>query len=301
MNNSLIKSLLLAARPKTLPASAGPVLLGLALAYRLESQINFLTATLTLLCALLLQVSTNLVNDYYDGIRGIDGEDRLGPQRMTGTGALSSSHVKKAFMATLMLSLLLGIYLMYVAGTPIIAIGLLSILFAYAYTGGPLPLSYFAMGEVLALVFFGPVAVWGTYYIQVLDIQSHLQTVLLVGLAPGFISAAIMAINNLRDRETDIKTKKRTLAILAGAKGARILPILFVLLATFIPIVHVSSFQENPRIMVATFISYFFFKTWNALAKEPIGPNFNNHLATTGKFLFLFCFTYSVMLISLSF
>jgi len=299
MTQNTISSLILASRPKTLFASAGPVLLGLALAYRLEDKFNAITALITLLCALLLQVSTNLVNDYYDGVRGIDDEKRLGPERMTSTGALKSATVKNAFIATLVASFILGIYLMAVAGLPIIIIGFLSILFAYAYTGGPFPLSYYAMGEVLALIFFGPVAVWGTYYIQVLNTELHLQLVLLVGLAPGFISAAIMAINNLRDRETDIRTRKKTLAILAGPQGARILPILFVLCATFIPIIHSSIFKENPRIMIATFMSYFFFKTWNALAKEPITPRFNIHLANTGKFLFIFCFTYAVMLGSL--
>jgi 1,4-dihydroxy-2-naphthoate octaprenyltransferase len=300
MNQPLFKSLILASRPKTLFASAGPVLLGLALAYRLDEKFNALTAIITMLCAVLLQVSTNLVNDYYDGVRGIDDENRLGPKRMTSTGELKSSMVKNAFIATFAISFLLGIVLMATAGLPIIVIGILSIIFAYAYTGGPLPLSYYAMGEVLALIFFGPVAVWGTYYIQVLDLNSHNDIVILAGLAPGFISAAIMAINNLRDRETDIKTRKKTLAILAGPQGARALPIVFVLLATFVPIIHVSAFKEDGRVMIATFMSYFFFKTWNAIAREPISANFNIHLANTGKFLFIFCFTYAVMLASLA-
>ncbi len=294
----MIKHLIQAARPKTLFASIGPVLLGLALAYNLESTIKPVLAITTLLCAILLQVSTNFVNDYYDGVRGIDSDNRLGPKRMTATGELSPIKVKNAFIASFALAFILGIVLMASAGLPIIVIGTLSILFAYIYTGGPFPLSYYALGELLAFVFFGPVAVWGAYYIQVQNINDHSLTVVFAGLAPGFISAAIMAINNLRDRETDILTTKKTLAIFAGPRGARILPITFVLLSTFIPVFHVSQFGANPRIMIATFTSYFFFKTWIAIAKEPITPRFNDYLANTGKYLFLFCLAYSAMLVS---
>lgn len=290
----MFKALLLASRPKTLPASAGPVILGLALAYNLTNQINSLTAILTLITAIILQVSTNLVNDYYDGIRGIDDDKRLGPTRVTSTGILGPSLLKRSFIITFSIAFLLGIYLMFIGGLPIVAIGLSSIFFAYAYTGGPIPLSYYGLGELLALIFFGPVAVWGTFYIQT---GSHHNMALIAGLAPGFISAAIMAINNLRDRETDAKTTKVTLAILLGEKGARALPIIFVLFSTFVPIVHSMIYKSQNIILSATFTSYFFMKTWIALSREPISKRFNIYLANTGKYLFIFCLIYSISLI----
>jgi 1,4-dihydroxy-2-naphthoate octaprenyltransferase len=217
-----------AARPQTLPAALGPVIIGLALAHG-HSGLNVLTALLTIICALLLQISSNLINDYYDGIRGTDTKERLGPIRVTAAGLLPPSSVKKAFLITLALSFFCGLYLMSIAGLPIIIIGLSSLFCAWAYTGGPFPLSHFALGELFALLFFGPVAVWGTYYIQVLkfDHHDHL-SVILWGISVGLIASALMGINNLRDIVQDKQAGKITIATLLGAKKMRLCILLMV-------------------------------------------------------------------------
>ncbi|EQC44400.1 1,4-dihydroxy-2-naphthoate polyprenyltransferase [Bacteriovorax sp. Seq25_V] len=289
----MIKKLLSASRPKTLPASIGPVAMGLAIAYSHIGEINTLVAILTLLCAMFLQVSTNLINDYYDGVRGIDGEDRIGPTRETATGGLSKETVKKSFITTLLISFIIGIYLMCVGGPTIIAIGLSSILFAFIYTGGPLPLAYYGLGEILAFIFFGPVAVYGTYFLQ--TNQFHYAPIVM-GCAPGLISAAIMAINNLRDIKSDSKTTKITLAILLGEKKARALVLIFVLLSSFVPFVDILYFSKKSTVIITSFTMYLFFKTWKAIAKDFIDEKFNNYLASTGKYLFLYGLVYAITL-----
>ena len=289
----MMKSLILAARPKTLPASLGPVILGLSLASFLGTTINKTAAALTILCALLLQISTNYVNDYFDGLRGIDTEDRIGPKRLLASGELNTKQLKLAFMTTLGIAFILGIYLMILAGMPIVIIGISSIVFAYAYTGGPFPLSYYALGEVLALIFFGPIAVWGTYYIQA---QDYNLLPAYIGLGPGLISAAIMGINNLRDRQSDMKTKKTTLAIILGENLGRVFILTMVILSSFIPITHILWYQGPQVIIITTFIIYFFLKTWLAIGSQEVSKKFNVYLANTGKYLFFFCITYSLAL-----
>jgi len=134
-----MKNWILAIRPKTLFASISPVLIGLALAFRYSKQINLLIAILTLFCAILLQIASNLANDYLDSQKGVDTDKRLGPTRVTHQGLISANQMKKALVSTLFLSFLLGLYLMWIGGFPIILVGLLSMYFAYGYTGRTFP------------------------------------------------------------------------------------------------------------------------------------------------------------------
>ncbi|MCO4795100.1 MAG: 1,4-dihydroxy-2-naphthoate polyprenyltransferase [Bacteriovoracaceae bacterium] len=288
-----MKTWLIAVRPKTLFASIGPVLLGLALAWDQTQLINPLTATLTLLCAVFLQIGTNLVNDYYDHVNGVDDHNRLGPTRVTSEGLLSPRKVKAAFILTFILSFLFGIILMYFGGWPIVIIGLSSILFAWAYTGGPIPLSYFGLGEFLALIYFGPIAVWGTWYIQTGNPSINAA---LLGLGPGLFSATLMAVNNLRDRENDEGKGKVTLAVILGEQGARSLPLLFVLLSLILPIL-LAVGMNKPSLFLAILVPFIFFKDWLNLAKGPIDQSLNMTLARTGKCLFLYCLALSFGLI----
>ena len=289
-----MKYWILAIRPKTLTASLGPALLGIALAYFLEAQINLLIALLTLLCALFLQISTNLVNDYYDGIRGTDTERRIGPTRVTVSGMLSAEAVKKGFITTFVISFILGVYLMVHGGLPIVLIGLSSILFAYIYTGGPIPLSHFALGEVLAFIFFGPIAVWGSFYLQT---KTHSPLALLLGTGPGFISAALMAINNLRDQFNDRIANKHTLAVIAGETHSRLIPLTFIALSLAVPIVFYY-LMKTPLLVFLVCLTPFLFKTeWQRVYSGPIDQELNNSLAATGKFLFLYCLVFSIILI----
>ena len=285
-----MKNWILAARPKTLFASICPVLLGLALAYDQIGQLSTLTSLLTLLCAVLLQIGTNLVNDYYDHVNGVDDETRLGPKRVTAEGLISPAAVKKAFISVFLVSFVIGIYLMIEGGFPIILIGLSSILFAWAYTGGPVPLAYYGLGELLALVYFGPVAVWGTWYIQTKD--SSIQAALL-GIGPGLFSAALMAVNNLRDRQNDKEKGKITLAVLLGEAGARSLPLFFVFLGVLLPFM-AAVILHKPFLFPVMIVPVVFMKNWLHLAKGPIDSSLNLALANTGKCLFIYCLAFSV-------
>jgi 1,4-dihydroxy-2-naphthoate octaprenyltransferase len=207
---------LMAARPRTLGASIAPVLMGTAMALK-DGGFHAPTALATLLCAILIQVEANYANDYFDFLKGADTEARVGPTRATAAGLVTPKQMRNATLIVLGLSLLLGLYLAWRGGWPILTIGVLSVVFAALYTGGPYPLGYLGLGEVFVLIFFGPVAVGGTYYVQTLEWRL-LPT--LAGLAPGLIACAILAVNNLRDIDEDRSTGKRTLAVRFGARFA---------------------------------------------------------------------------------
>ncbi len=285
---------ILAARPKTLPAALSPIILGLGYCYHLGLNINFETAGITLFCTLLLQISSNFINDYYDGINGVDTEDRIGPTRVTSAGLLTPGAIKSGFIATLGLAFLLGLHLMSIGGLPIIIIGVSSIFFAWAYTGGPFPLSKKGLGEVAALIFFGPVAVWGTVWLQ--NPKDFDLMPIYLGLGPGLISAGILAINNLRDINSDAKTTKKTIAVLIGENKARKFTFTLITLSIFIPIyftvTHRSLFYLLPVI-----VFFLFFQNWKTILHAPISKEFNQTLANTGKYLLFYCLTLSFALI----
>jgi 1,4-dihydroxy-2-naphthoate octaprenyltransferase len=223
-----------AARPRTLVAAIAPVLVGTALAFA-EGRGRFGPAAAALLGAIWIQIGTNLANDYFDARKGADAE-RVGPVRVTQAGWVTPRAMKRAIALAFGVALLCGIYLVTAAGWPVVAIGLLSIAAGLAYTGGPYPLGYHGFGDLFVLVFFGIVAVAGTYYVQALRV-----TPLAVGLGfpVGFLSVAILAVNNLRDLETDRRAGKRTLVARFGRRfgegqvlflliGAFALPVVFV-------------------------------------------------------------------------
>ncbi len=286
---SNIKNYILAARPKTLPASIGPVILATSIAFYNGAQINLSILVVTLLCALMLQIASNYINDYYDYKSGIDNAKRLGPKRVTASGLIAPKDVKKAFIICLFLAFILGLYLMYIGGLPIVIIGLSSIIFAYLYTGGPLPLSHIYLGEVLAFIFFGPVAVLGAYFLQT---NSHDQTALMAGISLGFISAALMSINNLRDIHTDKLTTKKTLAIFLGENKARVFTIILIIFSLALPIFMLN---ENKLFLIVFITPFFFFKSWRAILTNKIDQDFNNHLANCGKYLLIFSLTNTVV------
>ena len=221
-----------AARPRTLPAAIAPVVIGTVMA--ISDQGFHLIAAMAALCgALLIQVGTNLANDYFDYKKGTDREDRLGPQRITQAGLVQPRVVMTAAMIAFGLALVIGIYLVVRGGWPIVVIGLSSILFGILYTGGPIPVGYVGLGDLFVLLFFGPVAVGGSYYVQTLAINYD---VILAGLAPGLISVAILTVNNLRDIDTDRESGKRTLAVRFGSNFAVVEYCATTLMAVAIPI-----------------------------------------------------------------
>lgn len=218
----------LAARPKTLSAAVAPVIVGTALALRDRGEILWLYAALALAGAVLIQIATNYINDALDFRRGADTSARLGPTRATQAGLLPDRAVMRAAWGCLLLAALCGVPLILRGGWPILVIGLASILAAYAYTGGPYPLAYHGLGELFVMIFFGIVAVGGTYY--VLTLQYGMDA-LLSGMAMGSLAVVILAINNLRDLLTDRESGKRTVAVRIGERGARVEIVLFALSA----------------------------------------------------------------------
>lgn len=202
----------LATRPRTLVAGVVPVAVGSALAYR-EHLFALLPALAALVGALFIQIGTNLVNDYFDFKRGADTVDRLGPPRATQQGWLSPRAVFSGAMVCFGLAFTVGLYLVAVAGWPLVVIGLCSLAAGYAYTGGPFPLAYNGLGDVFVLVFFGFVAVGGTYFVQAHGLTS---TALLAALPVGLLGVALLAVNNTRDVKTDASAGKRTLVVRFG-------------------------------------------------------------------------------------
>ncbi|HCX01253.1 1,4-dihydroxy-2-naphthoate prenyltransferase [Smithella sp. F21] len=208
----------LAIRPKTLPAVVSPVIVGTAMTI-VDQSFKPAIALAALAGALLLQIGANLANDYFDCIRGVDGVDRLGPIRVTQSGLISAERVKAGMIVTFIFATIVGLYLIFVGGWPILLIGVVSILSALAYSGGPYPLASHGFGDIFVFVFFGPVAVCGTYYVQTL----HLTVlVVLLSIPVGLLVTAILVVNNLRDIDTDGKADKYTLAVIIGKRGTRI-------------------------------------------------------------------------------
>lgn len=209
---------LLAARPATLPAAAVPVLVGSAAAAGQGSfRLGVLVAAL--ISSLLIQIGTNFANDLFDYRKGADTSQRLGPVRATQAGWLSSRQVAAGAAIAFGLAVLIGLYLVYLGGWPILAIGLLGIAAGILYTGGPWPFGYHGLGDAFVFVFFGLVAVLGTYYLHARAVDA---LALWASLPIGFLVTNILVVNNLRDLETDRAAGKRTLAVRLGAKATRV-------------------------------------------------------------------------------
>ena len=223
-----MKAWLLASRPKTLSASIVPVLVGTAMA----RDVNWFIFIYTLIGAVFIQIGTNLVNDALDFKRGADTAGRLGPLRVTQAGLLSANTVLIGAMVCFAIAALCGIPLILRAGWPLVIIGVTSIVAAYAYTGGPYPLAYHGLGELFVLIFFGCIAVGGSYYVQRLTIDAR---VLVAGFAVGCLAVGLLAINNLRDVNSDRASNKKTLVVRFGEKFGRF-EIAFCVLAPFVAI-----------------------------------------------------------------
>jgi 1,4-dihydroxy-2-naphthoate octaprenyltransferase len=222
---------LIAARPKTLPASISPVLVGTALAFR-EGAFDPLVFIATLAAAVLLQIGANFSNDVFDYLKGAD-KARVGPQRVTQSGLLSVRQMLIGTAVVFGLAALIGLYLIFVGGTPILVIGAVSIVCAIAYTAGPFPLAYRGLGDLFAFVFFGIVAVMGTHYLQA---GKFTQTALVVSLPCALFATAIIVTNNLRDIDTDRAANKITMAVRIGDRASRIEYIAMLIIAYLVPL-----------------------------------------------------------------
>ncbi len=283
-----MRALLLAARPKTLPAAVVPVWTGCALVWKLNGSLDWRLAIATLLGALFIQIATNFFNDAIDARKGADTEKRLGPQRVTASGLMSPSTVMNLGLLFLLLATLCGVVLILERGWPIVAIGIPSMLLAYGYTGGPFPLAYRGMGELFVIAFFGLVAVAGTVFVQTGE-WAH--EALLLGTQVGLLSAVLISINNLRDREEDATTGKRTLAVRFGPKVMMAIIWIEIKVAAFLGLVWMA--WGHPALLIASLpVLMLGMRILWGVFTQPPGPAFNRLLALAGLQLVLFavCF-----------
>ncbi len=261
----------LAIRPKTLSLAITPVLVGNCLAQEALGGLDWGTAAVTLLAAVLIQIGTNLYNDAADHERGSDGADRLGPARATAQGWLSGHQVKHGAALTFVIAFLLGIYLAGVGGWPIILLGLLSIAAGYAYTGGPLPIAYSPSGELFVFLFFGLAAVSGSYYLQTHALSP---TALGAGTALGTLAAAVLLVNNYRDLDSDRRAGKLTLCHRLERAGSRRFYALLLFTAFLYPVLDNLTWPVLFALPLALWLI-------QRLYSQPPGPGLNSLLAAT--------------------
>lgn len=237
----------LATRPRTLVAGFVPVAVGSAVAWKV-GRFSLLPALGALLGALLIQIGTNLFNDAYDFKRGADTGDRLGPPRATQQGWLTPDAVMRGAVVCFALAFLVGLYLVSVAGWPLLVVGLVSLLAGYAYTGGRFPLAYHGLGDLFVLVFFGLVAVGGTSFVLT---QTVTPLALLAGVPVGALGVALLAVNNVRDVKTDTAANKRTLVVRLGVGFGRAEYVAMVLLAAAMPVLIWALGLASPWVMTS--------------------------------------------------
>jgi 1,4-dihydroxy-2-naphthoate octaprenyltransferase len=280
---SHVGSWLLAARPKTLSAASVPVLVGSACAFALEG-FRWGPALAALAGALLLQIGANFANDVYDYEKGADTAERLGPTRAVQAGLITPSAMKRGMYVVFALSLLIGAYLTAVAGPIILAIGLVSIVSAIAYTGGPYPLGYNGLGDLFVFVFFGLVAVCGSVFVQTGDVP---WLSVWCSLPVGALATAILVVNNLRDFEQDAKAGKRTLAVRFRPKAVIYEYWLLLALAYAVPLFLATSSAGGRFVLLPLLTLPLARRLMRAVATER-GRELNARLAGTAKLLLLF-------------
>jgi 1,4-dihydroxy-2-naphthoate octaprenyltransferase len=279
----------MAARVRTLPASVAPVLVGSSLALG-AGHFNPLAFVAALLGAVFIQVGTNLSNDYSDARRGADSEDRLGPVRVTAGGLVPPRQVLVATYVTFGLAVACGAYLVAVAGPELLAVGAASILAGVLYTGGPRPYGYEGLGEVFVFLFFGIVAVVGSYFVQIQELPWQ---AFVCAVPVGLLASAILVVNNLRDIDSDRRAGKRTLAVRLGASRTR----------TLYAIMLAGAFASAPLPWAFGSMSAWLLLSWAAIPlalkvartvrTRTDGPSLNGALARTGALQLIFCLLYS--------
>ena len=230
-SSSKLRIWIQAARPQTLAAAFVPVCVGASLAFH-DQQFDLLATAVALLCAFLIQIGTNFANDYFDYKKGADTDERIGFERATAKGLISAESMRNATIFTMGLAFLFGLYLVWHAGWVILWIGLASLLFGVLYTGGPFPLAYNGLGDLFVFIFFGIVAVMGTYYVNALEWSSGS---FWASLAIGALSTNILVINNLRDIEQDRQTGKNTIGVIFGEDILRYEYLIMLILSLAIP------------------------------------------------------------------
>lgn len=280
----------MAARPKTLPAALAPVLVGAALAFS-DGSFRWLPALAAALGALLLQIGANFANDYFDYFKGADTHERLGPTRVTASGLIGPGQLRWGMVVVFGLAAVVGLYLTYVGGWPIVAIGMASILGALLYTGGPFPFGYHGLGDFFVFIFFGLVAVGGTYYVQALTLNF---VVLLAAVPVGALVTNILVVNNYRDIETDARAGKRTLAVMIGRKGTRMEYIALLAVAYLVPALLWLGYGWRPWVMLPWLTLPLTISLVRNMFNATDGPTLNATLAGTARHSLIFSLLFAV-------
>ncbi len=285
---------LLAIRPKTLPAALAPVLVGTALAIA-DGAFAPGPALAAALGALLLQIGSNIANDYFDHLKGVDTPDRTGPTRVAASGLISLQELRWGMVVVFGLAGLVGLYLVAVGGWPILAVGVAAILAAVLYTGGPLPYGYVGLGDLFVFLFFGLVAVTGAYYVQTGRVTLGS---LLASLPVGLLITAILVVNNLRDISSDRRAGKRTLAVLLGRRGARLEYLLLLAGAYLSPLLLLFLDGRRPWVLLPG-LTLPLAVRWArmVLDDKQYGPPLNQALAGTAQLSLLFSVLLAIGLI----
>ncbi len=279
-----------AARPKTLWTAVAPVLMASAMAWH-DGLFHPLAAATALFTAMLLQIATNFCNDYADFVKGTDQSDRQGPVRATAAGLVAPATMMRASVVTFVLAALASSYLVMRGGWPLAVLMALSIAAGAFYTAGPKPLGYLGLGEIFVFIFFGPVAVAGTYYVQTLQFST---TALFAGISPGLLAVAVLVVNNLRDIEGDARTGKRTLAVRFGRTFSRVEYTLCILIAGLLPFTLVGQFGAPPNIVVAGFVVMASATALRTIWTTVNPASLNRLLAYTALLLLLYAVLFSV-------
>jgi 1,4-dihydroxy-2-naphthoate octaprenyltransferase len=277
----------MAARPRTLPAAVAPVLVGTALAAT-EGTFRWLTFVAAMLGAVFIQVGTNLSNDYSDARRGADTEDRLGPVRVTAGGLVPPRQVLVATYVAFALAVLAGVYLIATAGWELLLVGAASILAGVLYTGGPRPYGYEGLGEVFVFLFFGVVAVTGSYFAQT---ERLTWEAFVLAVPVGLLAAAILVVNNVRDLETDRRAGKRTLAVRLGRARARTLYLAMVygaFVCALLPWL-LGSDELSAWLALVVLALPLAVPVVAIVRSRTDGPSLNGALARTGMLQLVFC------------
>jgi len=284
------KCWLLAARPKTLFAAINPVVLGTVFA-GVDRALHWPSALAALVGALAIQIGTNLANDYWDWKKGADTAERLGPPRVTSSGLLPPPVVLRATLASFGFAALVGIYLMTRGGWPIALIGCLSIACGFLYTAGPVALAYLGLGNIFTLVFFGPVACAGTYYVQA---QQWSPLSISAGLALGLFTVALLEVNNLRDRVQDAAKNKRTMPVRFGARFARWEYAISVTLPLLLPVAEVMAGRAAPGFLLVTLLNLPTLGLAKRIFQIPEGRELNVMLGATSRSALIYTITFGV-------
>jgi 1,4-dihydroxy-2-naphthoate octaprenyltransferase len=275
---------ILASRPRTLPAAIAPVLVGTALA-AYEDEFHVLPFLAAMVGSTFIQIGTNLSNDYSDARRGADTEDRLGPVRVTAGGLMPPRHVLAGTYIAFGIAVAAGLYLAAVAGWELLVVGVASILAGVLYTGGPRPYGYEGLGELFVFVFFGIVAVVGSYYVQTEELRWE---AFALAVPVGLLSSAILVVNNVRDIDTDRRAGKHTLAVKLGRERARVLFTAMVVLSFAAPGVILALGGLTPWLLITLAALPLAVPLIKTVSSRSDGPALNGALAGTGRLLAVF-------------